>query len=306
MEVQYKTIDKKMQAENMGLKKRVWYTGHIDGIEGGYMFYNAKNSVLKIEDTDMHYISFGNGPQNLIMIPGLGDGLKTVKGMAVPFSVMYKDFAKNYKVYVFSRRNKLPDGFTTRDMAHDIHYAMEQLGIEDAYVMGVSQGGMIAQYLAIDFPETIKKLVLLVTLSKQNYVVKKVISTWIKMAKKDQYAEIMIDTAEKSYTEKYLEKMRPMYKYMGHIGKPKSFDRFLVMADACLSHDAYEELDQIQCPTLVIGGTKDHIVTGEASKEIAEKLADCELYMYEGYGHGVYEEEKDCFLRVLLFLQQNR
>ena len=57
------------------------------------MFHNAKNGVLKIEDTDMHYISFGNGPKNLIMIPGLGDGLKTTKGMAVPFSVMYKDFA---------------------------------------------------------------------------------------------------------------------------------------------------------------------------------------------------------------------
>ena len=45
------------------------------------MFYNAKNGVLKIEDTDMHYISFGNGPKNLIMIPGLGDGLKTAKGI---------------------------------------------------------------------------------------------------------------------------------------------------------------------------------------------------------------------------------
>lgn len=270
------------------------------------MFYNAKNGVLKIEDTDMHYISFGNGPKNLIMIPGLGDGLKTAKGMAVPFSVMYKDFAKNYKVYVFSRRNKLPDGFTTRDMAHDIHYAMGQLGIGDAYVIGVSQGGMIAQYLAIDFPETVKKLILLVTLSKQNHVVKEVISTWVDMAKKDQYVEIMIDTAEKTYTEKYLAKMRPMYRYIGKIGKPKSFDRFIVMAEACLSHDAYEELEKIQCPTLVMGGTEDHIVTGNASEEMAKRIMDCELYMYEGYGHGVYEEEKDCFLRVLLFLQQNR
>lgn len=270
------------------------------------MFYNAKNNVLKIEDTDMHYISFGNGPQNLIMIPGLGDGLKTAKGMALPFSVMYKDFAKSYTVYVFSRRNVLPQGFTTRDMAKDIYYAMESLGIKDAHIIGVSQGGMIAQYLAIDYPEKVKKLVLMVTLSRQNEVVQEVITKWIEMAKQDQYAQLMIDTAEKSYTEEHLKKMRPLYSHIGNIGKPKSFDRFLVMADACLGHDAYQELDKIQCPTLVIGGTKDYIVTGEASKEIAEKLADCELYMYEGYGHGVYEEEKDCFLRVLLFLQQNR
>lgn len=270
------------------------------------MFYHAKNGTVPIEDSDMYYLTFGNGPINLIMIPGLGDGLKTAKGMAIPFSLAYHDFAKDYKVYVFSRRNKLPEGFTTRDMAKDIRFAMEYLGIEDAHVIGVSQGGMIAQYLAIDFPEVVKKLVLLVTLSKQNDVVQEAISTWIEMAKNDQYAQLMIDTAERTYTEEHLTKMRPLYSHIGNIGKPKSFERFLVMAEACLSHDAYGELDKIKCPTLIMGGTDDHIVTGKASEEIAEKIPDCELHMYEGYGHGVYEEEKDCFPRALTFLRQGR
>lgn len=47
------------------------------------MFYNAKNNNIKIEQSNMDYVSFGVGNKNLIIIPGLGDGLRTVKGMAV-------------------------------------------------------------------------------------------------------------------------------------------------------------------------------------------------------------------------------
>ena len=93
----------------------------------------------------MDYISFGNGKENLVMLPGLGDGLSTVKGMALPFAFMYRIYAKEYKVYVFSRKNCLPEGYTTRDMARDQARAMESLGIQKASVLGNSNGGMIAQ-----------------------------------------------------------------------------------------------------------------------------------------------------------------
>ena len=49
----------------------------------------------------MDYVTFGKGKQPLVIIPGLGDGLQTVKGMAMPFSITYRIFAKRYKIYVF-------------------------------------------------------------------------------------------------------------------------------------------------------------------------------------------------------------
>lgn len=51
----------------------------------------------------MDYISFGNGKDTLIMLPRLGDGLTTVRGMAAMMAVTYRMYAKDYKVYVFSR-----------------------------------------------------------------------------------------------------------------------------------------------------------------------------------------------------------
>ena len=85
----------------------------------------------------MDYIQFGNGDKALIIIPGLGDGLKTVKGSALAMSLMYKRFAKDYTVYAFSRINELPEEYSTEEMADDIKDAMDALGIEKAHILGV-------------------------------------------------------------------------------------------------------------------------------------------------------------------------
>ena len=68
-----------------------------------------------------------------------------------------------------------------------------------------------------------------------------------------------------------------------------------------MTHDAYGQLPGISCPTLVIGGADDRIVTGEASVEIAEQIAGSELFLYEGLGHGLYEEAPDFLERVAEF-----
>ena len=121
---------------------------------------NAKNCRLTLPCGDMDYIRFGAGDKPLVMIPGVGDGLKTVKGTALPFALMYRSLARDFTVYVFSRRVTLAPGMTTRDMSQDLNAALEALGLRGAAVVGVSQGGMIAQWLAIDHPDKVGTLIL--------------------------------------------------------------------------------------------------------------------------------------------------
>ena len=128
------------------------------------MLFNAENGNINIENGDMDFVSFGNGEKILIMIPGLSDGLRTVKGMAVNLAYMYRCFSDSHTVYVISRKNKIEKGYSTRDMAADYRAAMSKLGISKADIVGVSQGGMIAQYIAVDYPDVVGKLVLAVTL----------------------------------------------------------------------------------------------------------------------------------------------
>ena len=258
----------------------------------------AKNCILKLPIGTVDYIRFGSGQKTLVMIPGVGDGLKTVKGMALPFAFLYRSLAKDFTVYVFSRRRILSSGMTTRDMAEDLNSAMDALKLSAVSLVGVSQGGMIAQWLAIKHPDKVEKLVLTVTLSRPNATTQDVIARWLAMSDRGDYKGIMLDTAERSYSEKRLKQTRFEYRLLGSIGKPKSFERFQIQAASCVTHNAYDLLDRIVCPTLVIGGKEDKIVTGQASVEMAEKIPDCELRMYDGLGHGLYEEAPD-FLKLV-------
>lgn len=275
------------------------------------MFWNAKDGSVRIDDTEMDYVTFGMGKENLVMIPGLGDGLTTVKGMTAIMAFTYKIFAKNYKVYIFSRKNNLGKEiqhssqsiYSTREMAKDLAFALNALGIHRTNILGISQGGMIAQYLAIDHPTLIDKLILAVTLSKQNETVQAVLNNWIHFANEGDYKALIIDTAEKSYSENYLKKYRCLYPLLCRIGKPKDFRRFIAQAQSCAEHNAYELLNHIVCPTLIIGGRCDKIVTAAASVEISKRIKNSELFLYEGLGHAAYEEAKDFNNRVIAFLK---
>lgn len=268
------------------------------------MFYDAKNGKIDIENTYMDYMTFGKGTKNIIMIPGLGESLMSFKGLAAPFSVMYKMFAKEYKVHVFSRRKVVPEGFSIKDMAKDLAEAMEALGIEKAHIIGVSQGGMIAQHLAIDFPEKIEKLVLVVTTARKNKLMEECVDTWVNAAKNKDFETIMLDTAERSYVGKYLEKSKKISEAMGPLGKNATFDRFIAQAHACMEHNSYDELHKIKAPTLIIGAGKDRVLGVEGSLELAEKIKLSELYIYDEYSHGVYEQAKDFNKRVFEYLKK--
>lgn len=268
------------------------------------MFYGAKNKKVTFDNVVIDYITFGTGNRNLIMIPGVGDGLKTVKGMAVPFAIMYKMFAKDFKVYVFSRRRNLPSGFTTVEMAADIAKSMEILNIECADIVGVSQGGMIAQHLAINYPSKVKKLVLAITSSRPNDLLVQSIDTWVNQLEKDDFKAMMIDNCKRSYVGKHMEKMLKLYKTFGFLAKPKCYCRFITQALSCKNHNAYEKLSTIKSPTLIIGAGLDGILGVEASKEIHNEIPDSSIYIFEEYSHGVYEETKE-FLEVIFKFLNN-
>ena len=134
---------------------------------------------------------------------------------------------------------------------------------------------------------------------------KEALQTWLGMADRGDYKGIMLDTAERSYTGAYLERGRKLNKLIA-LAKPKDYTRFRILCESCLEHDARDELGKISCPVMVIGAAEDKVLGGEASKEIAAGIPDAELYMYEGYSHGVYEQAKDFNNRVLDYFLQHR
>ncbi len=263
-----------------------------------------KNGSVKIDDTDMDYAAFGSGSKKLVVLPGLSDGLTTVKGKAWILASPYKKFFRDYTVCMFSRKNKMPEGYSIWDMADDQVTAMKNLGIERASVLGVSQGGMIAQCIAIRHPEVVDRLVLAVTTPYANAVAADTVSSWIEMVNRGDHRALMADTAEKMYSEGYLQKNRKYFPLIAKFTKPSSYDRFLKNANAILRFDVRDELSKINCPTLIIAGSDDKTVGNDAPYELKSGIVNSELFVYEGLGHGVFEEAKDFYDRVLAFCDQ--
>ena len=258
------------------------------------MLYHAQNGTAAGAD----YIRFGTGRKNLIMLPGLGDGLRTTRGTALPMALYYRSLAKEYTVYMISRKTKLTEGASTRDMARDLKDAMVALGIEKASLMGVSMGGMIAQHFAAAYPDMVENLVLVVTCARENPVLLESLEEWIACARQGDHTALMDSNLRRIYSENYYRKNKWMVPVTGVLTKPKSYERFLIMAEACRTHNAWESLPAITAPTLVIGGEQDRSLGGEASREIAARIPGAVLKMYHQWGHGLYEEAKD-FLPVV-------
>ncbi len=258
-----------------------------------------KNGCVSVGNTDMYYVAFGEGEMKVVVLPGLSDGLWTVNGKAWLLAGSYKRFFKDYTVYMFSRKNDIPEGYSIKEMADDQAEAMKSLGIDRAIVMGVSQGGMISQFLAANYPDLVEKLILVVTAPYANDTIKGVVSKWIDMARNDTHTNLMLDTAEKVYTKEFNEKNKKYLPMLARFTKPASYYRFLINAHAIMNFDAREELPKIKCPTLIMAGNRDNTVGNDAPHELKAGIADSEMMIFDGLGHGLFEEDKTFYIKVL-------
>ena len=68
-----------------------------------------------------------------------------------------------------------------------------------------------------------------------------------------------------------------------------------------MNFDVRDELSKISCPTLIISGSDDKTVGNDAAGELSDGIAGSELFVYEGLGHGAFEEAKDFYDRVFAF-----
>ena len=253
---------------------------------------STKGKTLYFNNKSMDYVIFGKGKKPLVIIPGLGDGVQTVKGKAQLFSLSYRLLAKHYKIYVFSRINELRQGYTTRDMAADVAEAMETLNLYAAYVMGISQGGMIAQWLAVDFPGRVQRLILAVTTAEPSQLARERIEHWQKLSQSGNFKHLMLDIAKHSYTQKSYQKWRFLYNIMGRLGRIKDEKRIVIQSQSCLEHNSLEVLKEIHCPTLVLGALEDDVIGVKGSKELAKAISGCQLLILKHSGHALYEENK--------------
>ncbi|MEX2805268.1 alpha/beta fold hydrolase [Streptococcus sp. H31] len=213
----------------------------------------------------------------------------------------YRKFAKNYKVLIFDHPNTIERSYQIQDMAQEIAYCLNKLNIHKIDAVGVSQGGMIAQSLAINYPDLIEHLVLVATTARNNMKQNDVINNWIALADKGDVKALLSNMIDNVYSKQYLKKHKLIHVALKYMVKVKDLERFSILAESCLTFDVYEQLSDIKSKTLVIGAMLDKVIPVEYSDELASRI-NCKKIIFKNSGHAIHQEISDFNKIILRFL----
>ena len=231
----------------------------------------------------------GDGPP-LLLIQGLGYarwGWEPV----VPL------LARSFEVLLFDNRgigaSDTPAGpYTAVAMAGDALQVLDEAGIDRAHVLGTSLGGMIAQELALAAPDRVDRLVLACTTPggpRAHPMPAGTVGLLQRGASlRDYTANALAPAASPELVERIL---------VHREAEAQGYDAWAAQAAAGAAFDAYDRLDALVMPTLVLHGDGDTVVDARNAALLAELLPDAHVSIYEGLGHLFFWNEPERFAR---------
>jgi pimeloyl-ACP methyl ester carboxylesterase len=196
-------------------------------------------------------------------------------------------------------------------MAEDARDVLDAVGVDSAHVYGISMGGMIAQRLALKYPKRVRSLVLgCTTAGGENHVQPSPDVSMLLLSRgtTDMTPEEMAwATAPILYSQSFIENHKDLIAedIQRRIEIPILPYAYMRQLQACLAHNTYNELDQINMSTLVIHGNEDRLVPYENGLTLAHIISNAELLTIPGAGHIYVTEANDLVNnRVLDFLKK--
>jgi len=240
---------------------------------------------------------------------GSGDPLIMIMGITAPGAVWEAhadDWSNHFRCIMADNRgvgqsDKPPGDYSSEMFADDYAGLMEALGIEQAGIIGVSMGSIIAQQIALRHPQKVKSAVLM--------------CPW---ARCDRYAKSvfkhMEDCKARLTPDEFMEWIqlliftKPFWDNDEAYGNlvtgradalvnpaPQPLHGLKGQAAACVNHDVADRLGDIQCPCLVIGGKNDIFTPRWMAEEVAAGIPGCERHLYDNAGHAFHWEVMDDF-----------
>jgi pimeloyl-ACP methyl ester carboxylesterase len=184
--------------------------------------------------------------------------------------------------------------YRLRDMAEDTIGLMDALGIKSAHLVGASMGGMIAQEIAILFPQRVRSLTSIMSTTGNP-----------KVPPPTREAGAMLMAPPPTTKEEFLTRFAQTWKVLRVGSFPldeakdreraeRVFARGLNPAGVgrqlraiLASGSRKERLRSVKAPTLVIHGTVDPLVRPEGGKDTAASIPGAKLMMVDGMGHAI-------------------
>lgn len=276
------------------MKKRTTVVGIGTAALTGLAVARLRSRLPRVETgtfpNGMEYARWGTGPKSVLWIPG-GPGSDVPRGAfgAVAGTQFRPLLEAGFSVWQVTRRRNMPAGYTVQQMADD-HAGL----IEDSFggrvdvVVGVSYGGMIAQFLAADHPQRVGRVVLALAAARVSEWGYDVDRRWAQARVAGQWRGAGEAMAEYIYPEpQHWRRRRVLGPLLGQAFKDEKVPPgdLKVESDAEVLFDAREALPRISVPVLVISAEEDLFFPPEEVTRTVDAIPGCQAIQYQGMGH---------------------
>ena len=211
-------------------------------------------------------------------------------------------------------RRPVPSPYQLKDMAEDALSVLDALDIKKAYVFGISMGSMIAQELALYYPDRLFGIIPAMTASGNpaTGVGKlRAIAALLTQPESVNDPQAMV---------RYLNKTLGVLGAAGHVYDPMFIEKVakeMVQMNYRIDSPARqllailgsgnrtEKIKSIQVPTLVIHGREDPLLPLAAAREVARSIPGATLHIVEGMGHDLPDEKiKEIVEQIVVFVRK--
>ena len=239
----------------------------------------------------------------LVLVTGLGGSCQGWLPLQVP------ELAPHHRLLIYDNRgvgqSEDPGGpFTTADLADDLAALLQVLEIPRAHVLGAFQGGMTAQELALRHPDRVDHLILVGTWARADAKRRLLLEKWKAMAREGTSLAVftrerLLWTLHDATLEQQdlVEAMSQSFAGSTTLIDPDVIAR---QCDACLGHDTFDRLHEIEQPTLVVCGREDQLTPAKFHRELADHIPNGHLVTLPWGAHLVMAECAQDFHHAIL------
>ena len=177
------------------------------------------------------------------------------------------------------------------DMADDAAGVLDSLGIDSAHIVGVSMGGMIAQRLAVEYPERVRSLCSIMSSTRPPSASVGLTMKLLKLGSDPETREQCINNSMETFRLISGSGFEFDEEYMGRLAvtavdrawHPGGTDR--QYAALAADGDRRAALAGLDVPTTVVHGTEDRLVPPKYGQRTADAVPGAEMVWIEGMGH---------------------
>ncbi len=231
------------------------------------------------------YSRMGSNSRTLVIFDGLSFNHKPPSGlMRRMMPASFKRIAGSFTVYTVGRKPDLPAGYSMQDMAADYATMVKEELKPPVDIMGLSTGGPIAQYFAVDYPDLLKRLVFASTGHCLSDSGKRLQRRLAYQAQTGNWRAAAATLADGMFSGAARPIMTSIFWLFGNFMLGSSANPLdgLVEIEAEDRHDFTERLAEIKVPTLIIGGELDKFYM---IHQLAEGIPGARLVLYKNTGH---------------------